>query len=508
MTPEPLLLGYQIRWNNDPAPVKVCEKSRRIGMSYDEAADSVLHASAANGGNVYYISFDKEMTQGFISDCADWAKKFGAGTSEIGESMFTDPNNPDKSIFTYTIDFASGKHVHAFSSNPRNLRSKGRPKDRLVIDEAAFVDDLAELLKAAMAMTMWGGEIHILSTHNGDDNPFAGLCNDIRAGRYDYSLHRITLDDALADGLYKRICQVSGQVWTAAKEAEWREQLIKRYRPNEDEELFCVPAYGGAGYFARAIVEACMRPAPVIRFDGDRDFNFAPEPTRRKVMDDWIAEHLAPVFPLLNEARRHSFGMDFARSGDMTAMVPMEIDATRRRVPFAVELHNVPFRQQEQVLFAIGHALPRLGGMALDATGNGASIAEAAADEFGSRVEPVKFTEAFYRDNFPKYKALFEDRLIEIPESDDILEDHRAVKLVRGVPRVPEGKTNKKGDRHGDSAIAGMLADYAARMDVGEIDYLPLPDKRAGWDGKTDAGRDFAPDPTEDDRVLEPEGAW
>lgn len=475
-----LLLDYQLRWIHDYSPVKIIEKSRRIGLSYGEAADSVLHAAAADGGNVYYISFDKEMTQGFISDCADWAKRFEAGAGAIGEEVFPDPKNPDKSICKFTLDFASGKEIHAFSSNPRNLRSKGRPKDRLVIDEAAFVDDLAELLKAAMAMTMWGGQIHIISTHNGEENPFNELINDIRAGRYDYSLHRVTLDDALADGLYRRICQVSEQAWTPEKEAAWRESLVKRYRPNEDEELFCVPAFGGGAYLARVLIEACMIDAPLLRFSGDRQFNEAPEPQRRRIMADWIGDELIPAFALLDKKRRHAAGMDFARTGDMSDIVPMEIgEKLNRRVPFIVEMHNVPHKQQEQVLFAVCDALPRFGALAIDAGGNGSYIGEAAVDRYGSRVEALQLSEAFYRENMPRYKALFEDRLISLPMHDDVVEDHRAIRLVRGVPRVPEGKTDKKGQRHGDSAVAGCLANYASRMDVGPIDFQSIGGRRA-----------------------------
>lgn len=470
-----VLLGYQKRWVEDQSPVKVCEKSRRIGLSYAEACDTVLHAMSADGGNGYYISFDKEMTQGFISDCAGWAKAFHAGASEIGESVFPDPKNPDRSIVKYSIDFASGHEIHAFSSNPRNLRSKGRPGDRLIIDEAAFVDDLAELLKAAMAMTMWGGQIHIISTHNGDDNPFNGLINDIRAGRYDYALHRTDLDDALADGLYKRICQVSGQTWTREKEAKWREDLIKRYRPNEDEELFCIPAFGGGAYLPRALVEACMVEAPVVRFAGSRSFNMAPEPVRAAEMGEWIEAELRPLLATLDPDRRHALGMDFARSGDTTVICPLEIGETlHRRVPFLIEMHNVPHKQQEQVLFAVGDALPRFCAGAIDATGNGSYIAESAVDRWGSRIEGLKFTEGWYRENMPKYKAAFEDRLLTLPKHDDILEDHRAIRLVRGVPRVPDGSTDKKGVRHGDSAIAGALAYYASQRDSYTIEWQAL----------------------------------
>jgi len=475
-----VLLPYQIRWNNDVSPVKIIEKSRRIGMSYAEAADSVLHAADADrGANVYYISYDKEMTAGFIQDCATWAKAFHAASGEIGEQLLTRDDGRD--IHVYDIRFASGHHIKTFSSNPRNLRSKGRPRERLIIDEAAFVDDIAELLKAAIAMTMWGGTVRVLSTHNGDEHPFNGLIQDARAGKNDYAGHRVTLDDAINEGLYRKICEINGQAWSEAAEADWREQLVKRYRPNEDEELFCVPAFGGGAYLPRSLVEACMVDAPLLRFDGSRAFNIAKEPARRAEMADWIRDILQPELDKLDENRRHVFGMDFARVGDMSDIVPLEIGATlHNRWPFLVELHNVPYKQQEQVVLTIGKGLPRFGGCSIDAGGNGGFIAEAATDEWGEGlVDAIHFTEQFYRDEFPKYKAGFEDRTTTIIRHDDVLEDHRAVKLVRGVPRVPQGKTDKAGERHGDSTIAGLLADFRSRnASGGPIEYQSTAKRR------------------------------
>jgi phage FluMu gp28-like protein len=473
-----VLLPYQQRWIDDPRPVKIIEKSRRIGLSYAEAADSVLHAAdAKRGANVYYISYDKEMTAGFIQDCATWAKAFQAAAGEIGEQILTREDGRD--VHVYDIPFDSGNSIKTFSSNPRNLRSKGRPRERLVLDEAAFVDDLAEVLKAAMAMTMWGGTVHIISTHNGDENPFNTLIQDARAGRNDYSIHRVTLDDAIADGLFKRICEITGREWSAASEAEWRTALVQRYRPNEDEELFVVPSYGGGAYLPRSLVEVCMADGPMLRFDGNRAFNIAPEPQRRREMDDWINDVLAPELAKLDTNRRHVFGMDFARSGDMTDIVPVEIGANlNNRWPFVVELHNVPYRQQAQVTLAVGNGLPRYAGCAIDAGGNGGYVAEEARDAWGSTmVDEIHFTEQFYREEFPRYKAGFEDRTTTIIRNDDVLEDHRSVRLVRGVPRVPQGKTDKKGERHGDSAIAGLLADFRSRQDVDPIEILHGPQR-------------------------------
>lgn len=466
----PILLQYQADWICDKTAVKIIEKSRRIGLSYAEAADAVLHAADDSGGNVYYVAFSKDMTQGFIQDCATWAKAYNMACGEIEEEVLVEE---DREILIYKIKFASGKIIEALSSTPRNLRSKGRPKDRLIIDEAGFIDDLEELLKAAMAMTMWGGSVHIISTHNGEENPFNQLINDVRAGRYDYSLHRVTLDDALRDGYFKKICEVTGKEWSEEAEAAWRDSIIKRYRPNENEELFCIPSMGGGTYMSRALIESCMIEAPVVRFEGSRSFNMAPEHVRRAEMQDWINDNVLPLLPLLDKQRRHVFAMDVARSGDMSDIAPMEIGETlNRKVPFLIEMHNVPHKQQEQVLFALADNLPRLCGGAVDAGGIGSYLAEAAEDRYGGMIDKVMFTENWYREAMPRYKAAYEDRQISIPKHDDIVEDHRAIRMVNGVPRVPKGKTDKKGDRHGDSAIAMVMAYNKSQNTTAPIDYI------------------------------------
>ena len=72
-----ILCLYQIAWLDDHSPVKVWEKSRRIGASWVEALYSVLQAAkrkSEGGQNTYYLSYNKDMTQQFIKDCAWWAK--------------------------------------------------------------------------------------------------------------------------------------------------------------------------------------------------------------------------------------------------------------------------------------------------------------------------------------------------------------------------------------------------------------------------------------------------
>jgi len=473
-----VLLPYQQRWIEDTSLVKIIEKSRRIGLSYAEAADSVLQAAdGERGANVYYISYDKEMTAGFIQDCATWAKAFHSAASGIGEQILTRDDGRD--IHVYEIKFDSGYRIQTFSGNPRNLRSKGRPRERLVLDEAAFVDDIEEILKAAIAMTMWGGRVHIISTHNGDENPFNGLIQDARAGRSSYAVHRVTLDDALNEGLYRRICEVTGQAWSEDAQATWRDALISRYHPNEDEELLCIPAKGSGVFLSRALVEACMSDEiPVLRFAVPDDFKFRSEPERISEVEAWCEENLEPLLSDLDPRRRCYLGEDFGRTGDLTVLTPLqEQQNANYRAPFVLELRNVPFEQQKQTVFYLLSRLPCFTHAAFDARGNGQYLAEVAAQKFGpQRISEVMLSESWYRENMPKYKAAFEDRTILLPKDADIIEDHRALKMIKGVAKLPELKGTGKdgGQRHGDAAISGAMAEFATRQE-GAVEYAYHP---------------------------------
>ena len=167
-------------------------------------------------------------------------------------------------------------------------------------------------------------------------------------------------------------------------------------------------------------------------------------------------------------------GEDFGRSGDLTVLVPLiQSQGLQQRPPFVVELGNIPFKQQEQILIHVLKGLPNLRGAALDALGNGQSLAEAAQDALGSVVECVMLSESWYRSNTAQFKSALEDGTLDgIPKDADILTDLRALEIVRGVPRIPDVRT-KGGDgnrRHGDSAIAFLLAHYASR----ELNSAPV----------------------------------
>ncbi|MDD0823746.1 terminase family protein [Mannheimia sp. AT1] len=467
--PNELLLGYQKRWIADDSQLKIAEKSRRTGLTWAEAADDVLIASrtkAGGGSDVFYIGSNKEMAREFIDACAMWAAKFNRASGEIQEEIF---NDEDKDILTYVIYFSSGFKIKALSSNPKNLRGM---QGVVVIDEAAFHEYLAEVLKAALALTMWGAKVRLISTHNGADNLFNELILDSRAGKKRYSIHTITLDDACAEGLYQRICQVSKQEWTAEQEAEWKENLLNDTATKEDaeEEYYCVPKNGSGLWLSRALIERQMsEETPVIRFTAKDGFSLVPEPTRYAEIAEWCELEIEPLLATLNPDLLHFMGEDFARSGDMTSLVVLaQQQNLERNVAFIVELGNMPYKQQEQIVMFILKRLPHFAGGAFDARGNGGYLAEAARDEFSTLIECVQLSEKWYREHTAPFKAALEDgELGGIPKDADILADLRSFQVVKGVPRIPDKRTKSadgKNKRHGDTAISLLLAHYASRQ--------------------------------------------
>jgi phage FluMu gp28-like protein len=475
-----------MQWANDLASVKVYEKSRRIGITWTESADAVLSAAWRFGSDYWYIGYNKEMALEFIEAAAGWARRLNQAAHLIEEFTMADEDND---ILAYHLRFASGHKIVALSSRPSNLRGK---QGVAIIDEAAFHDDLPELLKAALALTIWGGSVHIISTHSGASNPFNQLVIDIRAGRKPYSLHRTTLDDALAQGLYRAICRDGEVPWTEAAQYAWRAELISEYGSDADEELFCVPSATGGVFLPSALIEARMKDdIPVLRWNYRGSIERGEE-ALAKDAEDWIESELVPAMARLEPQWMSCFGEDFGRSGDLTVIWPLQLAPNLvRRTPFIVELRDVPFKQQAQVLFHIVEHLPRFIGGAMDARGNGQYLAEQAALRFGRRVEQVMLSVEWYRENMPRYKAAFEDAKIELPRHADILADHRLLRMREGVARLVERRI--RGDdglqRHGDSAIAGALAYYASYSNHQEYSYTPVSGRGSRLEFDAGTGR-------------------
>lgn len=471
-----ILMKHQADWLADPADLKLGEKGRRTGITFAEALDATLIAAAkrsAGGSNYFYIGDTKDKGREFIGYVAHFAKTVSGELSSIEEFLFADeqPDGSTKFINAFRVTFSSGYRVEALSSNPANIRGL---QGAVCIDEAAFHSDVREVIDAVNALLIWGGKVRVISTHNGVLNPFNELVKEARAGRVPFSVHFIPFQAAIDNGLFNRVCLIKGTKWTQEAQDAWEKTVRGSYGTRKAamrQELDAIAAESEGAALTGVQIEACMVPGiPIVVCQRDDDFRNENKLIREANVKEFCDTELLPTLRNLNPANRHVFGQDFARSGDVSAIIVREIKPSLiRRDTLIVEMSNVPFEQQKQILWYVIRRLPKFKAGALDATGNGAWLAEVTGQEFGSKIHEIKFTQEWYRLEMPHYKTAIEDQSIEMAKHDDILMDHRALQYVNGIIKVPDDFRFRGSDgreRHGDTAIAGALAWFASRQDA------------------------------------------
>ena len=443
------LLPYQARWVQDDAPLAVIEKSRRIGLSWCEAYADVMHAGEGKG-DVYYQSYSLEMARGFIDDCAEWAELLQMAIEPAGEVLIDfDDGDP---IQAFRLRLASGKQILAMTSAPRAFRSKGRPGDRGVVDEAAFVDDLEEVLKAALAFLMWGGKVRVLSTHNGEGNPFAGLVRDIKEGIRPGSLHTVTLSDALAEGLFRRISRVKGEPWSPEAEEAWESEVRAIYRSNAAEELDCTPNAGTGVWLEWALIRA--------------------------------AEHPDAGNPELYGGGQTFIGVDVARRRNLwVASVLERTGAGLWTREMRVE-QGISFSEQYAIIQELGGRYRPLR-INVDQGGMGEAVVEHLQKEHGTMVEGVLLQGARRLDVATALREPLEDRRLWLPANQDLRDDLHSVRAENGPTgqlRLVADDTDKgHADRFWSLALACAAA---ADVQTGppEFETVQTRDTTSGLD--------------------------
>jgi phage FluMu gp28-like protein len=434
------LLAYQAAWVRDNAPVKVVEKGRRIGISWAEAYDDTLHALAGRG-SIYYQSYSYDNAKGFIRDCVYWLGVIGKFEAAIEEYSFIDadpldPKAESVNVSAAKIELPNGKEIVAMTSAPRQFRSRGRAGDRAVVDEAAFVNDVDEVIKSALAFVIWGGSVRIISTHNGVANPFNRLIEDIRDERLNYSLHTIPFDDAVDQGLMRRTLEVINSAAPANKqrpindnaERELYNQIFEIYKANAAEELQCIPAAGSGAYFDRQDIRANMKSDC-----GD---------------------------PALYAGGLCYVGVDLARTRHKWVVYVGEDINGRLIVREKITLSDASKANQDAAIKGI-FARYKIAKLKADATGMGMGYVEGwQSDIDRNRIDAVTFTTSVRLYMADLLRTWFEDRRIDLDDDTSLLDD---AALFR-TKITPTGTTqlivDENANGHGDAiwALALMVA--------------------------------------------------
>jgi len=484
-----VLLPYQADFYADPAKLRVCEKSRRIGITWAEAGRQVMLAARGRnqgGMDCSYLSTSHRLGRKYIAVCARWARGLGVASRALGSQMIRDEG---RDILVHEIRFASGHVVQALTSNPESMRGEGGD---VIIDEAAFHQDLDGLLKAARAVGDWGGgRLTVISTHNGKDNPFNVLCEELRSRTRRGSLHRVTIHDALAMGLFRRRCEVEGKPYSREEEEAWLADALASW--GSEEEYLVIPSASGGVYIRSDLIEECSVGGTVVRLELPADHMHRPKADRSAVIDRWCEDELGPLLRALPAKALTTLGYDFARSGegDLSVLAVMVERADLVKVcPWLVELRGVPFEEQWSIFQFVADRLKgRFGGAAIDSGGNGAVLGEWALTKYGEAdITALQLSAAWYSENIPRFRSAFEEHEIVVPADVDIRNDLLMFRLnSRGVPTLGDYRRRDSKDRkprHGDAAIALALAhsrhrDAPQAMEYRRVERWPAsPDEK------------------------------
>lgn len=234
-----ILYASQLRWLVDESPLMIADKGRQVGFSWTDSLKSVR--AALKGESTYYTSFNKDTTENYIRYCTKWAKALNHVVKVTHKTEFI--NSRDTLI--YRLKFNNGSSITALAGNAVNLRDKA---GHIVIDEAAFRQNLEQIMDAALAILIWGGTVRLFSTHFGADSYFNQLLQE--ADKREFSRHHVPFKKALSEGLYKRVCNRKGVLWTQESEDLWVQSLYTKYGLGADQELDCIPSEdAGLGLF-------------------------------------------------------------------------------------------------------------------------------------------------------------------------------------------------------------------------------------------------------------------
>src|SRR5215475_14220859 len=97
-------LPYQQAWINDSSPLKIMEKSRQIGITYADAYDSVIKASAQHARHDVWISSrDEAAARLYLEDCKYWAAFLHLNAIDLGIVVLDAKNN----LSAHVLHFAN-----------------------------------------------------------------------------------------------------------------------------------------------------------------------------------------------------------------------------------------------------------------------------------------------------------------------------------------------------------------------------------------------------------------
>ena len=457
------LLPYQRRWVNDESPMKLGDKSRRTGWTWCEAFDAVsrrFRGTQPRMLDYWFASADESAAYEFMEYCRFFAKDLFGKIADVATEELEAPELRKGYVTAFVCRCPNGKRITAMSSNPTRFRSKGGD---VRVDEAAFHRDPEAMHDAANPATTWGGTYATWSTPNGEGtllNKFIQRCRKvlmalglnpdepqnvpfsvIRAKAMElnltpvFSYHRVTILDAVAQGLLDKINARTGGTQTVE---EFLADCRAKSRSEEGylQEYMCVASADAFAWLTYPLIESCEH-QDVVQPD---------EPLRGYTGGPCYA------------------GVDVGRTQDLTfAPICEKVGDVLwpRRI---MVMRNVSIPEQVRRLAAAFREV-NLVRVCVDYSGVGVGVGDGLVEALGAfRVENIKSTNQSQEAIAVGLKAAMEDKLIRLPADNQKIKDglHK-VKKTTTATGMPRFEAPRDEDGHADEFWGfGLLVEAAS----------------------------------------------
>lgn len=443
------LTPYQEKWLQDEGQLKIAVKARQTGYSFIAALRAVLKCLERR---MTWILLSKgERQSRLLMEKVQFHVQAIGLAAQLIERDFMEGT----SIKQLEVRFPNGSVIYGLPANPDTARGYS---GNVTLDEFAFHADAERIYSALFPTITRGYCLEMISTPNGQQGKYyeiakqAGLVEGhLRKPDCPWSAHGVDIYEAVRQGLKIDVKALRAGV---DDEETWQQEYMCQFVATS--ENFIPPALVASCTSMLANADAAL---PFLS-QSPNEFYLGVDIGRHKDLTVFWLDEVSPLSQVAIEIGGSNLAA-LAADGRVPMMAVTRVVRTLRKAPFA---DQVAFARELLSLKRQKPQGPLIRRACIDATGIGAPLAEALAQEFGGRVEEVVFTMAGKEDMAYRVKRRMEQRLDLLPDLPEVAKAFGAVKKITTATGNIRFDAERTDAGHADEFWAKALADLAAEQ--------------------------------------------
>lgn len=440
LSPKDLLYPKQRAFIDDGSQYKIGVTTRQWGKSTVTSGEAVHDCIIDPGTKWVCMSAGERQSVEWLNKGKEWQTAYSLVITDVAEDR---GGIAEGLLRSAEVTFHNGSRIIAIPANPSTARGYSA---NIILDEFAYHEDPKAIWGAmfpgtsnqlagtflARFQAMLNGEstdirrqlkVRVVSTFNGRNNKFYELWE--RARENGYSAHRVTIHDAVADGMpldveKLRLALDDPDAWA--------------------QEYECEPMDASTVLLPYDLLATCE----------------SAEATTAVPTEFW------------DNTRRPLFmGIDFARKRDLSVAWTDELVGDVSQAREVLEMRQMSTPDQVALLRP---RIARCQRVAVDYTGPGVGMGDYLVKEFQEwkpaehkygKIELVTFTNPNKVEMFSKLRMVFERKETRIPINRIIREDLHSMQRMASATGAITYRAPHTDDGHADRCTAKALAEKA-----------------------------------------------